>query len=1052
MKNGWCRLLWGVIFGLCWGGASGQLPDFHIIQVNEVDNKPINNIYSIVEDEEGFLWMGGTYGLFRYDGTTFTTFYNDPANATSIPFGTIFKIVKSKSGGLWLASKSGGLGYFDLATEKAVRFEKNPEDLTSLSGEQVHGLYEDSNGDLWVGTNNFALHKLPKDSSSFEIFHPELPNSEANNYTLAGSLGEIIPDLQNPNLLWIGSNYGIYRFEKQNHTFQLFPFGDAIEIWYQPLNVQLHMDPSGKIWAGSWQTGLLSLDPKTGQWTVQKKQQPGVLPEVGSNTVEDIFAYNDHLILVLTLLDGLQWVDLRDGILQSGPSPRIAGTPYPLNLLGGLRAKNGALWIGGNSAFLRMATSGHPFPMLMFADVNPELNKRNWQRSYALSPSGNLLYIGTLRGNGLIIWDWKQNHLKAISYKKMVAEEDTDVLFDDLCFDQHRRLWIGTDEGLLFLDAGSRTIFPFLSGGHKLESNHISALCVYHNQLWAGTKGDGIYRIDLTTEKIIDHLLEKATINRILADKSGRVWIGAEEGLWCFDGMGDKFTYFGQQTETKAGLSRANVTDLALDEEHNLWIATRGGGLNRLLSADPEQAKFDLFLNEETPGGNIIFEIEMGLRSGIWLGTESGIGFFDPDEGVFVNYDYRDEMFPKIGSMITLPDGRIVSAAFRGFHLFDPDTLNGVAGPVAYLRNFRVFDQKIALDQPINHLSSISLSHWQNHFSLELGALNFTENARNTFAYQLEGYDEDWVYSGNRSYVSYTNLPTGYYRFKVKAANQHYRWSDQVKTLELIIHPPFWETGWFRTIILLVLGTIIYRLLQFYQKRKQVKERQKEQEQQLLALDRDLSEAQLIALRAQMNPHFLFNCLNSINWYIIKNKPREASRYLTKFSRLIRMILDHSKSHKIPLDQELVALRLYVEMEAMRFDNKFEFQLDVDPTLDTEEIEIAPLIFQPFVENAIWHGLMQSQKEESILKVSIFPEAGMLQCVIEDNGIGRNKAEKLRKTSLVMHESKGMKITTDRISMLNHNKTFRDQVFITDLYDEIGRPAGTRVHLKLPLS
>jgi LytS/YehU family sensor histidine kinase len=226
----------------------------------------------------------------------------------------------------------------------------------------------------------------------------------------------------------------------------------------------------------------------------------------------------------------------------------------------------------------------------------------------------------------------------------------------------------------------------------------------------------------------------------------------------------------------------------------------------------------------------------------------------------------------------------------------------------------------------------------------------------------------------------------------------------------------------------------------------------KEQEKQLLALDRDLSEAQLTALRAQMNPHFLFNCLNSINWYIIKNRPREASRYLTKFSRLIRLILDHSKSPNIFLSQELEALQLYIELEAMRFDNKFSLHLEIDPTLDLEEIEIAPMILQPFVENAIWHGLMHNQKDENILSIKIYPEVNMLHCIITDNGIGRAEALKLAKSSFETHESKGMKITSERIGMLNKYNDTNEQVLITDLYDEIGRANGTQVHIKLHLS
>jgi LytS/YehU family sensor histidine kinase len=167
---------------------------------------------------------------------------------------------------------------------------------------------------------------------------------------------------------------------------------------------------------------------------------------------------------------------------------------------------------------------------------------------------------------------------------------------------------------------------------------------------------------------------------------------------------------------------------------------------------------------------------------------------------------------------------------------------------------------------------------------------------------------------------------------------------------------------------------------------------------------------------------------------------------------LIRLILDHSKSQNIYLSQELEALQLYIELEAMRFDNKFNLKLEVDPTLNLDEIEIAPMILQPYVENAIWHGLMHNQKDENILSIKLYPEMNVLHCIISDNGIGRAEALKLAKSSLVTHESKGMKITSERISMLNRNSDFHEQVLITDLYDEIGRANGTRVHIKLNLA
>ncbi|MBK7391575.1 MAG: histidine kinase [Bacteroidetes bacterium] len=201
----------------------------------------------------------------------------------------------------------------------------------------------------------------------------------------------------------------------------------------------------------------------------------------------------------------------------------------------------------------------------------------------------------------------------------------------------------------------------------------------------------------------------------------------------------------------------------------------------------------------------------------------------------------------------------------------------------------------------------------------------------------------------------------------------------------------------------------------------------------------------LEALRSQMNPHFIFNALNSINRYIIRNSKETASEYLIKFSKLMRMILENSKSTSVTLENELQALQLYVELEALRFDNKFDFNIFIDPAINKSGIAIPPLILQPFVENAIWHGLMNKQERGAIsIKVNQ-KQNNKLLVVIEDNGVGRQKATEFNSRT---HDGKsfGMQITKDRINAFNKNE---DNLKITDLFDSQNNSAGTRVEIEL---
>lgn len=211
-----------------------------------------------------------------------------------------------------------------------------------------------------------------------------------------------------------------------------------------------------------------------------------------------------------------------------------------------------------------------------------------------------------------------------------------------------------------------------------------------------------------------------------------------------------------------------------------------------------------------------------------------------------------------------------------------------------------------------------------------------------------------------------------------------------------------------------------------------------------------MSEVEMQALRAQMNPHFIFNCLNSINRYIVKSDQQTASLYLTKFAKLIRLILDNSNSKNVPLSSEMEALKLYIDMEALRFDKKFSYTIDVDEGLTLDSIEVPPLIIQPYVENAIWHGLLH-KPTVGHLHIHLSLAGQNLRCLIEDNGVGREKAKELRSKSATSKKSLGMKLTEDRLALLNKQASHNASINIVDLKDEQNEPLGTRVVLIIPL-
>jgi LytS/YehU family sensor histidine kinase len=327
--------------------------------------------------------------------------------------------------------------------------------------------------------------------------------------------------------------------------------------------------------------------------------------------------------------------------------------------------------------------------------------------------------------------------------------------------------------------------------------------------------------------------------------------------------------------------------------------------------------------------------------------------------------------------------------------------------------------------------------------------MHYSNPVENAHMYMLEDFDPNWRRADNERTAYYFNVPPGNYVFRVKASNSEEVWAE--RSIKVVIVPAWWNTWYFRVPALLVLIGLLYLVVRW--RTLQLVRRQLERaatERELADLRHRSAMLEMQALRSQMNPHFIFNSLNSINHFILQNNKQSASAYLTKFSRLVRLILQHSEHAMIPLENELQALQLYLDLEAVRFDNQFTYRLRVSDELNTDLIRVPPLIFQPFAENAIWHGLMHKDKKGH-LDIFLASKDGMLVCTISDDGIGRKRANELQSKSAAKHRSMGMKITAGRIEMLRHNNNAQANVTVNDLVLPDGSAGGTEVIIKIPL-
>jgi ligand-binding sensor domain-containing protein len=468
--------------------------------------------------------------------------------------------------------------------------------------------------------------------------------------------------------------------------------------------------------------------------------------------------------------------------------------------------------------------------------------------------------------------------------------------------------------------------------------------------------------------------------------------------------------------------------------KNTIYIGTKGVGLwkleNGVLSNITKNTSFQ---------NNYITDITRDENNIIWISTTEGIlkltegdyGFnlfkITTQDGVLDNYCNR----------ITSSNNKLFVSTSEGLFSFAATTtFNKNVAPKLYLKSALVNDKPIIVNDKI-----VNLDYDQNNISLCFDVLSYKNN-NIQLVYKLEPKDQKLKTTSTRT-INFENLSPGTYSLTAFAQNKDNIKSEDEFKFNFIIKKPFWKTNLFIVLIsFFVLMTVYFFVFKIIQKVKR-KEFEKTQINKLIA------ESQLKALQAQMNPHFIFNAINSIQKYVLNNQKEEAYNYLTKFSKLIRIVLQNSENQIISIKEEIELLQLYISIEKLRFDQQFKFELDIDTALESEHFFIPSMLLQPYVENAIWHGLVNLENErDPMLKITIKLKNNFIKVSIEDNGIGREKANSFKKNNY--HNSLGTMISEKRIDLLKKTKEFRDiKVKIIDLYIDT-LPVGTKVLFYIP--
>lgn len=945
----------------------GHAQEFNFRHFSLTDGLPTNEVYHVMQDSKGYMWVSTDYGVCRYNGQEFELF----TTANGLFSNITFECFEDSNGKIWMRSMSSkGLVYYENDSLHQLYFNDVIQGELKVSRVRLIEAMAEHNGFLYLnmgrlGVMSLLLNNVTKQRTvSINDF-----KSENLSYITPGKhqikLNHVISDWDNfinkKNITTavISDRYYSGAARKPclltaDSSYILMHDNSLLLIKNNRIAQVVKLAP--KIWSLSLsKTNVLYVGTSNGLYSFNANDLSVFMPPIFiDKMISSAFVDREKGLWVTTLNEGLFYISNTSLIKNNKPVNN---------------------------------TNNHYVKCFLQRD-----NKLTKEKELLVGYYENSLDIINSRGvtHIPIQYDWRS------VFSLAAIDENTS------------------------LGTGSFKSSPMLTSDNQLVTTKV------FKTRYVAAYQDTFYIVGMNSifKVVDDQNIEVAGILGKITSLNSTA-----KGLFV-GGLGKLFYYHNNQVvELLEGQIKGEVLQVQYSKQGIIWVATKGSGLFSI----KDNGETTHFTTANGLISNYCSAICFDDRGFIWVGTNKGVQYFKeneyPTKQVFSTYDGL--ISNNVTALINFKNN-IWAGTTSGITVIDPQDISTPSSEIPLKIKGIVVNDTLTLSS----IGDQHLNYQQNTISFQFLGLSYV-NPEQTFKYRLIGLDTNWVTTTATS-IRFPQLSPGKYAFELNALNHRGVWNKKPLVHSFYISPAFWQTNLFYiSVALAILGiTLIFLGKKF----KSIHAKNELNESLLLARQQ--------ALNAQMNPHFVFNVLNSINSYVLENKALDASKYLTKFAGLIRSTLENSFKDMVSLSDELKMVENYIALERIRFNGEFSFQVTISPEIDPDDLFIPPLILQPFLENSLWHGLA-GRKSGGVIQIKISKPERPIQITIEDNGIGRVMAN-VRKNKKD-NPSRGMMITNQRL-LLAKKRFKNDFVLHTeDLYHNDKSSAGTRVNLWLSL-